>query len=53
MCLQKIIAKLLGLKLSKNELEIYQKTVKAEVFINQAHQVRTSYQVPSSICQIQ
>ncbi|XP_065210019.1 ras-related protein Rab-28-like isoform X2 [Planococcus citri] len=50
---QRIIASLLGIKLSKLEIEANQKVVKAEVFVSHPHQHNTSTQTPSSICTIQ
>lgn len=50
---QRMIAQLLGIKLSKLELEAHQKVVKAEVFVSQSQQLTTAYQSPSSICRVQ
>lgn len=50
---QRIIASLLGIKLSKQEMEAHQKVVNAEIFIGQSQQLVTSYQPPSSICLVQ
>lgn len=50
---QKIIAMLLGIKLSKTDLEAHQKIIKAEVFMNETHQVVSSTQQRSSVCHLQ
>jgi hypothetical protein len=50
---QRMVAQLLGIKLTKLEMEAHQKVVQAEVFVNQSHQIATSYQPSSSICMLQ